>query len=285
METFCIDLYDYYGQPKPENGHGKLTVLFAHTCSENLPKRMRPAVLILPGGGYAYTSPREAEPIALPFLTAGYATFVLHYSYAPCRFPTALREAAMAMRYIRENCKEMEVDPSMVAAIGFSAGGHLCGTLGMLYDCPEVADLGDAASIRPDALGLCYPVALSWGEAAHAESFIYLTGGDEALTARLSLERLVRPDMPPAFLWHTRTDGVVHCSNSLLLANAMAEKGVPFALHVYGEGPHGLATVDELTYPVGGVPKHSWDVPGWFQSMIRYFADCGFRATELTGNE
>ena len=76
-------------------------------------------------------------------------------------FPVSLREAALAMRYIRANAQAMEIDPHMVAAMGFSAGGHLCGTLGTMWDAPEVADLAPAGMVRPDALGLCYPVAVS----------------------------------------------------------------------------------------------------------------------------
>jgi hypothetical protein len=90
----------------------------------------------------------------------------------------------------------------MVAAIGFSAGGHLCGTLGTMYDASEVADIAPAEMIRPAAIGLCYPVAVSWGD-THADSFINLTNNDEKLIERLSIDKLVRADMPPAFIWHT----------------------------------------------------------------------------------
>ena len=96
---------------------------------------------MIPGGGYCHVSGREAEPVALRFVAAGYSAFILRYSVFPCRFPTQLREAAMAMRYIRENAEKFGICKDMVAATGFSAGGHLCGMLGMLFDCPEVADI------------------------------------------------------------------------------------------------------------------------------------------------
>lgn len=88
--------------------------------------RTRPAILILPGGGYGHTSEREAEPVAMRFVAAGYAAFVLHYSCAPSRFPTALREAAMAMGYIRQNARRFAVHPHKVAALGFSPQGAIC---------------------------------------------------------------------------------------------------------------------------------------------------------------
>ena len=185
----------------------------------------------------------------------------------------------MAMRYIRENADRFEIDPGMVAALGFSAGGHLCGTLGTMFDSDQVADLGTPEQLRPDALGLCYPVAVSWGR-THEGSFQNLCGGDAALRQRLSLDRLVRPDMPPAFLWHTRNDASVPCRNSLLLAQAMEEAGVDFALHIYREGKHGLSTADAMAYPAYDLPRISWDVPGWLEDCIRFFREVGLTVTD-----
>jgi len=269
-----IDLYQFFGQERPQGAAGTLTCWVTETSSKVSDCRRRPAALILPGGAYRWTSPREAEPVALRFAARGWAAFALDYSCAPFSFPTALREAAMAMRCIREGAGDMEIDPHMVAALGFSAGGHLCGTLGTLWDAPEVRDIAPAQMLRPDALGLCYPVAVSWGK-THEESFEHISAGDAALRDRLSLDRLVRPDMPPVFLWHTRDDESVPCRNSLVLAQALDEAGVDFTFHLYRHGCHGLSTADELVYPASAVPKVSWDVPGWLDDMMRFFADSG----------
>jgi acetyl esterase/lipase len=215
----------------------------------------------------------------LRFAAVGYAAFVLQYSCAPGRFPTALREAAMAMDYIRRNAEMFDVDPHMVAALGFSAGGHLCGCLGTMFDSPELADLAAPEQIRPDALGLCYPVAVSWGR-THEGSFVNITGGDAQLRQRLSMDRLVRPDMPPVFLWHTRDDASVPCRNSLILAQAMEEAGVDFALHIYRTGKHGLSTADAMAYPVYDLPQISWDVPGWLEACVRFFEEVGLTVTD-----
>ena len=282
MKEQIVDLYQYFEAPTPKNAASRLICYQIQTWEKLSSCRKRPAVLILPGGGYAHTSPREAEPVALRLAAQGYAPFVLHYSVAPAQYPTALREAAMAMRYIRENAREYEADPAMVAAIGFSAGGHLCGTLGMLYDSPEVADLGPASLLRPDALGLCYPVAVSWGK-THEGSFENLCGCDAELRGRLSLEKLVRADMPPVFLWHTRDDEAVPCRNALILAQALDEAGVDFSMHIYRHGRHGLSTADEMVYPVSAVPDISWDVPDWLDTMVRFFKEKGFRITDYQG--
>lgn len=274
------DLYGYFGLARGQAAGGRLSCWVSQTPVKVSAHRKRPAILILPGGSYHHTSSREAEPVALRFAARGYAAFALHYSCAPSCFPTALREAAMAMRYIRERAEAFEIDPHMVAAMGFSAGGHLCGTLGTLYDSPDVADLGNAQLLRPDALALCYPVAAAWGN-THEESFENISGRDPQLRQRLSLDRLVRPDMPPVFLWHTRDDGSVPVRNSLILAQALEEQGVDFAMHIYRHGPHGLSTADETVYPVEEVPESSWDVPGWVDSAMEFLKEIGFSAKDM----
>ncbi|MGM9607475.1 MAG: alpha/beta hydrolase [Oscillospiraceae bacterium] len=284
MDTFAVDLYKVFPLPRPEGAAGgQLCVWRTATSDKVSSHRRRPAVLILPGGAYRWTSPREAEPVALRFLARGYVPFVLDYSCAPCSFPVALREAAMAMRYIRENADRFEADPHMVIAMGFSAGGHLCGTLGTMFDCPEAADIGPASLLRPDGLGLCYPVAVSWGR-THEESFRTISAGDEALRQRLSLDKLARPDMPPVFLWHTRDDQSVPVRNSLVLAEALETAGVDFAMHIYRHGQHGLSTADEMAYPTYGVPETSWDVTGWLDAMLRFFAEIGIKIRDDGGD-
>ena len=276
MEIRQINLYEYYGQPREDYATGNLTCWLPYVTAGMRQSRRRPAILVIPGGGYRFVSDREGEPIAMRFLVRGYAAFMLEYSVAPAKFPTALREAAMAMRYIREHAEEFAVDPQMVAAVGFSAGGHLCGTLGTMYDCPEVADIAAAEVIRPNALGLSYPVTVSRGK-THNGSFENISGGDEALRDRLSMDKLVRPDMPPVFLWHTRTDATVPCRGSLLLAAALEDADVDFALHMYRFGKHGLSTANDQTYKVQEVPPISKDVPGWLDAMMEFFADCGLK--------
>lgn len=275
-----VDLYQYFGAEKPENRKGTLKCLSLPTSAQVSSDRKKPAILIIPGGGYHHVSQRESEPVALRFLARGYAAFILDYSVAPESFPVALREAAMAMAYIRGNAEKYGIDMHMVAATGFSAGGHLCGLLGTMYDAPEVGDIAPWQQLRPDALGLCYPVAVEWGR-THEDTFRNISGGDPLLRQRLSLDRLVRPDMPPVFLWHTRDDASVPCRNSLELAVALEKNNVDFAMHVYRTGPHGLSTADEMAYRVDKVPPVSWDVPGWIQSEIRFFEECGIKTKDF----
>jgi acetyl esterase/lipase len=191
----------------------------------------------------------------------------------------ALQEAAMAMRYIRENASRYEVNPNMVAAVGFSAGGHLCGLLGTLFDADVVADIGSSDLVRPDALGLCYPVAVEWGP-THEGTFENISGGDRGLRRSLSIDKLIRPDMPPVYLWHTRDDGSVPCRNSLILACALEEAGVDFAARIYRKGRHGLSTADEMVYPVDRIPETSPGIRGWLDEQMNFFEEIGFKITD-----
>lgn len=279
MLVKSLNVYEHFSLPAPEGAAGKLTCYVPMVSREISSGRKRPAVLVLPGGGYWFTSEREGEPVALRFAARGYAAFVLEYSCTPHAFPVALREACLAMRYIRENAEEFCVNPQAVAAIGFSAGGHLCGTLGTMYDCPEVADLGSTETLRPNALGLCYPVLLGWGP-THEGTMENVSGGDAALRQRLSIDKQVRPDMPPVFLWHTRDDNAVPCRNTLVMACALEEAGVDMAVHLYRHGDHGLSLKDETVYPAHAVPVTSGDVTCWLDAMIAFFWETGFQITD-----
>lgn len=279
MEYKVLDLYEVCGVEKPEGAVARLTCWIQTPVEHVYPTRQHPAILVLPGGGYLSTSCREAEPIAMAFYAKGYSAFVLDYSCHPLSFPVPLREAVMAMDYIRSNAGEMSIHPDKITAIGFSAGGHLCGMLGTMYDCEEVADLATGNTARPNAVALGYPVAISWG-ATHDGTFQRISHEDPELRKRLSLDNLARPDMPPVFLWHTRTDEMVPVRNSLILAEKLDEVGVPFAMSIYGQGQHGLSLGDATVYPANGIPPHSESVSGWVDDCIRFFREQNIGITD-----
>ena len=243
----------------------KLSV-YAREVSEEI--RMpgpRGAVLVLPGGGYKMTTFREGEPVALAFLAAGYQAFVLNYSVTPAVYPQALLEASAAIDYIRRNAAGYNVDPNRVAVCGFSAGGHLAGSLGNLWSEPFIAEtLGiGCGSNRPDAAIIGYG-AMTMGEKGHwSLRDILLNGMDPGSYPMLSLENSVNEKNPPAFIWQTLEDTGTVLENSTYYATALHEKNIPFELHIFHGGPHGmvLANMDTADNPKQLSPR----IAKWFE--------------------
>ena len=227
--------------------------VYIQEYSDSLYIKERPMVLLCPGGAYAYTSDREGESIALQFLAMGCHAAGLRYSPAPAVYPAQLKELAYAVKLLRDRAKEWHILPDKILVQGCSAGGHLAASLGVFW---QEAWLGEAIGaspeeIRPDGMILCYPVITS-GEFAHRESFRNLTGGNDALLEKLSLEKQVNEGTPRTFLWHTFEDASVPVENSLLFVEALCRYRIPVEFHLYPQGRHGLALATELTAGADG---------------------------------
>jgi acetyl esterase/lipase len=249
---FCekIELKNHFSFLGENGKNPTLDIYLPYNMVEmNRQNQKRPCLLVLPGGGYGMCSEREAEPIALHFLPEGFNVFVLTYSVAPHRFPSQITEVATAMELIYANAEKWNCDTNKIAVMGFSAGGHLAAHYSTMYDCKEVREFFKDSK-RPDASVLCYPVITSDFTTTHQGSFINLSG-HETLTPEeaeyFSCEKQVKESTPPAFLWHTAEDNVVPVENSLLYAKALAKYKIPFELHIFPYGGHGLSTCDKHT--------------------------------------
>lgn len=207
------------------------------------------AVVVFPGGGYENLADHEGEGYALWFAAHGVAAFVLKYRLgsAGYRHPIMLQDAARAVRTVRANACQWAVDPKRIAVIGSSAGGHLAATLLTHYDAGDAqsADPVERVSSRPDLGILCYAV-VTMDASTHAGTRENLIGKNPApeLVELLSNEKQVTPQTPPCFLWHTGEDEAVLVENSIMFAQALRKNGVPFDLHIFQKGPHGLGLVD-----------------------------------------
>ncbi len=229
----------------------------------------RPALLILPGGGYEFTYEGEAEPIALRFASEGIAAFVLDYTCANpssgvnAAYPAALREGFAALRWIRAHAEDCEIDPGNVAVCGFSAGGHLCACLGTLWNKPEgMLAPEEMRQSRPDKLLLCYPV-IRFTQPCHEGSVRAFFGKlpPESCREAFSLQNRVDGETPPAFLWATAEDDAVPVVGALQFAQALSANGTTFELHIWPHGGHGLCLGDQVTQavPYGGAhPSAEW---------------------------
>jgi acetyl esterase/lipase len=231
------------------------------------------AVVVCPGGGYGGLAPHEGRDYAMWLNELGVSAFVLKYRLGSggYRHPVMLGDAARAVRLVRARAAEWKLDPKRVGIMGSSAGGHLASTLLTHFDAgsADAADPVDRQPSRPDLGILCYPV-ITMGEKTHAGSRANLLGPNPApeLIKLLSNELQVTRETPPTFLFHTAEDKAVVVDNALLFADALARNGVPFALHVYPKGPHGI-----------GLGTRNWDPAArhpWTSQCALWLKEQGF---------
>lgn len=232
--------------------------------------KKRPCMLVIPGGGYRFVSRREAEPLALQLMPRGFNVFVLTYSVAPNAFPTQIRQVAAAMELIYEMAEPWHCDTEKIAIMGFSAGGHLTAHYCNRYDCLEVRELFPDSKV-PAACVLGYPVITADPRYSHKGSFEKLNGGvypEGEKQTLYSCECMVSEQTPPTFLWHCTGDKTVPVKNSLLYADALAEHGVPFQMHIYPGAKHGLGTADRLT---NLEIKPDWEqIKDWLPALFKW---------------
>ena len=232
------------------------------------PAGSKGAVIVLPGGGYVNRAQHEGTTFGEWFQSIGITAFVLQYRVAPNAHPAEISDAMRAVKYVRHHAEEYGIDRDKIAIMGFSAGGHLAGSLSVHYDKKmyEPTDEIDSASARPDLSILCYPV-IDMGEYRHDGSRINLIGRKptEAMKEFMSLYTQVTDDTPEAFLMHATPDDVVPVDNSLLYARALSAHNVDFEMHIYPEGGHGMGLATHEPY-VAGWTKHLEDwlvLKGW----------------------
>jgi acetyl esterase/lipase len=229
------------------------------------------SLLMTPGGGYKWVvMDKEGYECATRFAAAGVTVYVASY-----RLPgdgwaagpaVALQDAQRALRLVRADASRRGLDPGRVGVMGFSAGGHVAGCLGLMWDRATYAPVDeiDLLSARPDSTVLVYPVATMSPPFAHPGSRERMF--DAAPTPELerawSLEANARPDAPPTFLLHAADDAAVPVENSLRLYDALRAEKVSSELHVFEEGGHGFG----LRF-ARGKPVEAWPdlVLGWWR--------------------
>ncbi len=207
----------------------------------------RKAILVIPGGGYGGITNREGEPVAMAFMPYGYNAFVLHYSCKTLPFPAQLIQASKAMKHIKDNAEEYEIDAENVFAVGFSAGGHLTGSLATMWDREEIYKEVDMPKgyNKPKGAMLIYPVIND-----HLGSFQNLLLKEDVTADDIknhSISTYADENSCPMFIFHTSNDQAVNVKNSLDLANKLAEKNIKFELHIFPDAPHGGALFNEIT--------------------------------------
>lgn len=219
-----------------------------HNGCKDIKQNSYPAMIICPGGGYDGISDRESEPVAIPFFAAGYNTFILKYAVGENASDfRPLCQLASLVSQIRKNADVWYTKPDHIVVCGFSAGAHLAASLGVLIHTPEFQKVyGCQNDIRPNAIILGYPVITS-DQYAHFSSIENVSGAKKGSDVYqwFGLDRHVEKDTPPMFLWHTAEDSAVPVENSLKMAEAMSAHKIPFELHVFPKGDHGMSVCTE----------------------------------------
>lgn len=201
-------------------------------------EKNRPAIVVCPGGGYLYCSPREAEPVALRYAARGFHAFILRYSvcWDAANF-SPLQEVSWVIGYLRERADEWHIDPNKIATCGFSAGGHLALAAGV------------KGENKPNAMILGYP-AVTTPNHPMSNFMVKLLAGKKEVTdadcAEFSLENFITKDAPPVFITATAEDGLSPYG-ALLVANTYSRLGLGYELHMFQHGPHGYSLADETT--------------------------------------
>ena len=205
----------------------------------------RPAILVLPGGGYAMCSDREADPVAMAYLRAGYQAFILRYSTGKNKtWPNPLEDYEQAMALIEERAEEWHLDSSRIAAVGFSAGGHLCACAATIAKHKPAAAILVYPAILKDICDMCQPGMPQPNE--------HVTG-----------------ETSPCFLVAARDDRTVDVKNSLMMQLALAEKGVPFESRIYSYGGHGFSTGEDWIINNSCSPR----MPNWVDDSIGWLKE------------
>jgi len=246
---------------------------YIHDYSNELTNNIRPAVVVCPGGGYDFTSDREAEPVALQYFADGFNVFVLRYSVGEySAYPNPLVDLCKTLKYIRNNSELWNIDSGKIAVCGFSAGGHLVGSLGTLWNDKEIMELSGCQNgeNKPNALILIYPVLDAY-KYAHVGSIRNCMQNDlnnEKLQHKLNCIENVGVHTPRTFLAHAYNDDCVAVENSLLFAKALASYNVPFEMHIFEGGHHGTSLSNHVTY--SGLSTLLPDFSKWMELSINW---------------
>ena len=273
-----------------ESGTATLECFVLHNQISTRATKTRPAMVICPGGAYLKLAHREAEPVAARFLGMGYDAFILRYpvyvTSAPSapgelpqvdpasHYPEQLFSLMQAMAYVRRHAEEWDIDAARIYALGFSAGGHVVGSLAEHWDDADLLARGNfaASEVKPRGVVLCYPMvtatlvqdtlaaaeaaagepgpnSVSLAQLAEVQTLAVFGKADpsEADYDALDLRKHVRPDMPRTFVWQTAADDTLRAYETADFVTALMRAGVECEFHLFQNGPHGISLADETT--------------------------------------
>jgi len=282
--------------------------LYAYILNNSLQfqfNKKKPAIIVCAGGGYGYTSDREAEPVALAYAVKGYHTFVLRYSVAEkALFPQPFLDLGKAIETVRKNADRWFLDENKITLVGFSAGGHLVCTMGSIWNSNLFKDEPriDESLIKPNSIVAGYPPIdmylfdrdsivldenkpLQYARCAadlsnpkiNVTEVLYMTTFGKQLPTKEETDmynasvQMNEKNMPPTFVWSTTEDALVSTKQTMLLIEALSRNNIPYEFHIFEKGPHGLSLANEQTsnFDYQTIPH----VAKWFDLSIEWLKE------------
>lgn len=228
----------------------------------------RPAMIVIPGGGYSMCSSREGEPIALRYCSEGFNCFVLKYT-CNVAYPIPHFELASLFKFIYENADDVNIDRNKISIVGFSAGGHLCASYGFLYKNFASELKCEENVLKPFCIVLGYPVTSTiMGTQSNTKKII--TGNNENLILKLSVPENIKEDYPPTYIWTTKADQCVPVEHSLQMVEALKQKGIKFKFDLFENGVHGGSLCNHSVYNSGFNFKEISENRIWIQNSVDF---------------
>lgn len=269
-----IDLYKEFHLPRKKGYSGYLDLYIPAAGDINPLTRRHPFMLVIPGGAYAFVSCREGEPVLFHFLANGFYGGILNYSLK-VPYPVSLLESMLAMKYIKKHADSLRLIPDKVAAVGFSAGGHLLGLLSTLTK--QEKRLVKGLAYRPDASIFGYAVISGKHSIIQLDSFQNLFATDPQSLSALSVDKRVDANASPSFIWATKDDETVPFQNSVLLHDSLDKAGVDNKLLLLDNGPHGLSVSDLNVYTEKDLTPSIESDQVWLSQVDGWLKDRSFK--------
>ncbi len=235
-----------------DDGRVNLRTYIHDESDANGLKRRRPAIIIMPGGAFSYLAAAEGEPVALTFLAKGFNTFVMSYSVGDyCKYPDVLEEISKAIREVRSHADEWNIDPDAIVLMGFSAGACMAALSATQWNTPGLCErLGVSfEDIKPNAAVIAYAPWDNTNTIQRDPEFFNPNAAAIAkdCTPELDFINYAGTHMPPMFIWHNRYDKFVPAINPVMIAAKLYELKLPFELHIFQGGEHGMSVCNSLS--------------------------------------
>ena len=228
----------------------------------------RLGMIVLPGGGYDYCSQREAEPIALRYMSEGFNCFVLHYT-CKTSYPLPHAEVAALFEFIQNNTQKLNILPNHISIVGFSAGGHLASSYGIVYKEFEEKYNLEKDFLKPLTLILAYPVTNLFVD-TNSLTRSNITGDKEELRKKLSVPQNIKEDYPPTYIWTTKTDECVPIIHSLQLIDSLKNNNVPHQFDMFEKGIHGGSLCNHGVYDINFDFESIKENKKWIENSVDF---------------